>query len=155
MSTTARVGMVMSPQPWFGSSWPTSATCGISTLHSSPSCASQPTDLHVIIRGCGSGLSMFCHDEEQPYESTHSISTSRIVDHFFFLFGLCVRADAATLLAALLDLGLLRILLAVVATRLDVCSLRGLAMSTSPKRRCGCSLRRSEGGFRSVPLSRM
>ena len=49
--------------------------------------------------------------------------------YFFFLFGLCVRADPAADLAALEDLGLRKTLLAAVAAFFDVTS--PFAMSDS------------------------
>ena len=51
--------------------------------------------------------------------------------HFFFLFGACVNAEAATDLAALDDLGLLKILEAFEATGFDVFSF--LAIFVNPK----------------------
>lgn len=67
----------------------------------------------------------------------------RFVDPYFFLFGRCVRADAAAVFAALLDLGLRSTLDAAEAARLLVTSEFFLPAIVSPFRLLDRSLESS------------
>jgi len=99
----------------------------------STNCDKHPTSLHRIVR---LRLCSLLLNRAVKYRSARAHDA--LADRCYFFFTRCVRAEAATLFAAALDFGLLRILAAFDATAFEVTSFL-LAMGLLLSVYLGCS----------------